>query len=109
MDLVRGLLAALGAGVAGFFGHLLAHDFVEVTPRLGRAIIQFSTRTLRETDRARYTEEWLADLDERSGVFAKLAHALGCFLCVRRIRKQSLKNSERNIVVRFQAGGPWVD
>jgi hypothetical protein len=104
MDLIKTVFAGLGAGVAGFIGHLLAHDFVEVTPKFAQAIIRLSTRLLTDSDRLRYSEEWLADLNERVGVFAKLTHAVGCLACVWRIRRQSLRNNDNNIVVRFEVG-----
>jgi hypothetical protein len=102
MDMIKALASAMGAGFAGFIGHLLAHDFVQLAPKFSRSIIQYSTRILSETDRVRYTEEWLADLEERSGVFSKFSHAIGCLLCVIRIRSQS--RAKPSVVVRFQAG-----
>jgi hypothetical protein len=105
MAMIEGFLSAFGAAVAGFFGHLLAHDFAEIAPKLSKSLVQKAAHSLENADRERYMEEWLADLNERTGVLAKLKHACGCIVCARRMRKQSLKQQARDIVLRFEVCG----
>jgi hypothetical protein len=105
MELMTSILTGLWAAVAAFFGHLVAHDFVEIVPKLSRAIIRRATRSLPKAAHERYTEEWLADLDERPGVFAKLKHACGCVLCVPNIRKQYVRHVFSTPAIRFEVCG----
>ena len=91
MQLIMGLVSALGAALAGFLGHVAAHDFCEASPRLCKKLINSAALRLAKETRDRYLEEWLADLEEREGVFSKFKHALDCLLCAGRMRRESSK------------------
>jgi len=108
MAMITDLLAAVGAAAAAFFGHLVAHDFTEIAPSIARALILSATRKLPKKIRQRYSEEWLADLNDRRGVLAKLGHSFGCVLCARRMRTQSIRAGLSKKKFRFQIGGVGI-
>jgi hypothetical protein len=107
MAMISNLIATLMAAIAGFIGHIAAHDFVDFVPTLTRRLIRTAVRRLPTSERDRYAEEWLSDLNERIGVFSKLNHAFGCVLCSRQMRSQSMKYSYQveNIRVDFASAG----
>ncbi|GAA2990781.1 hypothetical protein [Actinokineospora diospyrosa] len=77
----------------------------EVSPWLARKVLGWAARRLRPPDKAeRYTEEWLADLEEVPGKLTKLGWALGvAFLGVLRLRepKHSLDWTPRPVASPF--------
>lgn len=110
MELISSFVTAVSAGVAGFFGHLLAHDFAAFAPSLSRHLIKKAAGGLSKDDRARYAEEWLADLNERVGVLSKLKHVCGCMICARRMRRQSIWHRQTAVVFRLEiAGGEIIE
>src|SRR4051812_23750176 len=90
MELIAKLFGLVCVFFAGFFGHLAAHDFCSIAPRLSQRIVTFAVTLLPEGVRDRYREEWLADLSEQGGVIAKLIWSFGCAWCARRIGRRAL-------------------
>jgi hypothetical protein len=105
MAIIVDILTAITAVMAAFIGHIAAHDFVEFTPKLSRTLIRRATKRLPNRERARYREEWLADLNERVGVSAKFKHAFGCMISARRMSIEAARSNARNKVMRFQIPG----
>lgn len=87
MELLNAIFAPVVAFVSGFIGHLIAHDFCEVTPMLSRKIVNAAASILPASIRDRYLEEWRADLNDRPGTLAKLSWSIGCVLCARRLAR----------------------
>jgi hypothetical protein len=85
MEFLIGLFALIGSFLAGFFGHVLAHDFCEFTPRMCQKLIERAVSLLPEGDRDRYREEWLSHLNECAGVIKKFEHAGSCVLGAHRL------------------------
>jgi hypothetical protein len=56
---------------------LLLNEFMDWCPWLSERLIRRAARRLPDADRARYQEEWLAELGEVPGKLAPLAMALG--------------------------------
>ena len=54
-------------------------------PAIARRLIEIAVLKLPEEDRARWLEEWLADLDDLPGSFSKLSHGLGCLKAANRL------------------------
>lgn len=106
MEFLRWLFAIVSAGLAGFFGHLAAHDFCERSPTMARWIIAQAVAILSEEMRVRYSEEWLAHLAECDGVIAALAHAVGCVRCARKMNRQRLKAIVLRVGFNFKTVGP---
>jgi hypothetical protein len=86
LNSIIGWLVAFGAG---FFGHVVAHDFCEITPIISRKIIKAAASRLPTSIRERYREEWVADLQAQSGAVARLAWSLGCLWSARRMRREA--------------------
>jgi len=89
MELIVSLFAAIGAFLGTVAAHFVAHDAYSNCPRYARRLIERAARRLPPFERARYEEEWLADLEEREGVFAKFKHAFDCLLCARTLSSLS--------------------
>jgi hypothetical protein len=87
MGFLIGVFAMIGSFLVGVFGHVLAHDFCEFTPRMCRRLIERAANLLPEGDRARYTEEWLSHLNECPGVLAKFQHACTCLFGARSLAR----------------------
>jgi hypothetical protein len=85
MELIISALAAVCAFLGSIAAHFIAHDAYFKAPKYARRLIAHAARKLPPLDRARYEEEWLADLHERDGVLAKLRHAFECVLCARKL------------------------
>jgi hypothetical protein len=108
MHLITGVLSAIGVALIGLIGHIVAHDFCERTPALGRWLLSIATNWLPPSIRERYAEEWAAHLAERQGVIAKLHHAFGCLWCARRLRHQEFKGMTLRVSFNLPALGPVV-
>jgi len=105
MAFLNTILAAIGGFLAGFVGHVTAHDFCAAVPKWSQKLILLAVRRLEPRDRARYHEEWLADLEERPTVIAKLKHAIGCMRCARKMRQQSGSLSRLHVRLEFVGSG----
>jgi hypothetical protein len=90
MELIKSLLSLLCAGLAGFAGHIVAHDFCERSPTFARSLIRGAISLLPTNDRQRYSEEWLAHLNDCEGVISKFKHAFGCLACAYSMRRISI-------------------
>jgi hypothetical protein len=101
MGLLNSILEWLVAFGAGFFGHVVAHDFCEVTPMISRKIIEAAASRLPASIRERYREEWRADLQAQSGALAKLAWSLGCFRSAWRLRREASIDRSRRTTFNF--------
>jgi hypothetical protein len=77
------------AFAAGFFGHIVAHDFCEIAPMISQKIIEAAASCLPGSIHDRYLEEWRADLWDQPGALAKLWWSIGCLLSVYTLRRQS--------------------
>ena len=106
MEFMRWLFTVVSAGVAGFFGHIAAHDFCERSPSMARWIIGRAAMMLSEEMRVRYSEEWLAHLAECEGVLAKFSHAVGCVRCARQMNRHRLKAIVLRVGFNFATLGP---
>jgi len=84
MSSIVNWLVAFGAG---FFGHVVAHDFCEVTPMISQKIVEAAASQLPSSIRDRYLEEWRADLRDQTGALAKLKWSIGCLICATRMRQ----------------------
>ena len=110
MEFLSSILAGIGGFIAGFVGHITAHDFCAAVPKWSRALIVSAARRVARADRARYQEEWLADLEERPTVYSKLAHAFGCFRCAWKMRRQSPSQTSTAKKIRLEfVGSGGVD
>jgi hypothetical protein len=106
MAMISDLLSVLAAAMAAFFGHLAAHDFVELTPRISSSLVmRAASQFASASERERYCEQWLADLNDVSGVFAKFKYALGCLFSVPRMKAEARRLFEGSIVVRYEFPG----
>jgi hypothetical protein len=74
---------------AGFFGHVVAHDFCEVIPMISEKLINTAAALLPRSIAGRYREEWIADLHAQPGAFAKLIWAAGCLRSARRMQREA--------------------
>jgi hypothetical protein len=84
------LVAILGLVVS-----LLINEVGDVAPWLARQLLCWGARQLGSSDRAaRYTEEWLANLEHIPGKLTKLGHAVGVVvLGVPRLRRHYARQS----------------
>ena len=107
MELIGSIFGMVCAFVSGFVGHVVAHDFCEMVPMISKHLIQNAARALPESVRERHLEEWLADLNDCKGTFAKLKWACGCFLCAHRIRREARRDQlgAITVVVEFDGHG----
>ena len=87
MELISTLGAIIAGAAAAIVGHFVAHDLYEVAPRHAQRLLNHATRILPETDRERYTEEWLAHLQECTGVIGKFRHAVECLFMAWKLRE----------------------
>jgi len=87
MEYLIGLFAMIGSFFAGVFGNILAHDVCQLCPRMCRRLIDRAVRILPESDRARYSEEWLSHLNDCPGVFAQFSHASSCIIGAYRLNR----------------------
>jgi hypothetical protein len=85
MELITSAFAAVGAFIGTIAAHFIAHDAYSRCPRYARRLVKWAARQLPPFERERYEEEWLADLEERDGAFAKFKHAFECFLCAHKL------------------------
>jgi hypothetical protein len=95
MGLLNSIVGWLVAFGAGFFGHVVAHDFCEVTPMISSKIIEAAASRLPAAIRDRYREEWRADLRDQHGALAKLTWSFGCFISARRMRREVYQDQMR--------------
>jgi len=91
---------------AGFFGHVIAHDFCEVTPMVSQKIIEAAASRLPPPIRDRYLEEWRRDLQDQTGALAKLKWALGCVISTWKMRREATLDVMRrtSVEVTFENG-----
>lgn len=101
MGFLTSLLEWFVAFVAGFLGHVVAHDFCEVTPMISEKIIEAAASQLPVSIRDRYLDEWRADLWDQPGTIAKLEWAFGCFWSARRLRLQDARASWNRMSMGF--------
>jgi hypothetical protein len=88
MDFVIATFSIIGSFFGSIFGNILAHDFCEFTPKFCRQLIERAVHTFpNQTDRERYSEEWLAHLAECTGVIEQYTHAATCIFGARRLRR----------------------
>jgi hypothetical protein len=81
MELVITVCGYVCAFIVAVFAHVVAHDACTESPRYARRILERALRRMPAAERARFEEEWLADLRERNGAIAKFRHATECLLC----------------------------
>jgi hypothetical protein len=105
MELIISLCSAIGAFVGTIAAHFVAHDAYSQCPKYARRIIERAAKMLPAWQRARYEEEWLADLNDRLGVFAKFKHALECLLCARTLRRIAEHNPRPMVEVEIPGVG----
>lgn len=96
---VRAVVAAAGGGGVMNHGELVflvtavllplaISEFSDWCPRLAHWLVRWSARRLDDPDaRARYEEEWAANLDEVPGKLSRLLAALGYLVAVPRMRQ----------------------
>jgi hypothetical protein len=101
MGFLTSLLEWFVAFVAGFLGHVVAHDFCEVTPMISEKVIEAAASQLPVSIRDRYLDEWRADLWDQPGTIAKLKWAFGCFWSARRLRLQDACATRNRMSVGF--------
>ena len=101
MGTIISLLGFFGASIGAIIIHLIAHDVHSYCPRVARKLIDWAVLLLPPWAHERYSEEWLADLEQREGVFAKLRHSIECLLCAR----DQAETLRRKIVVFEFASG----
>jgi hypothetical protein len=85
MELILSICAGIGAFFGSIAAHFIAHDAYSRCPKYAQKLIERAVRKLPPFERIRYEEEWLADLNEREGVFAKFKHACECMLCAHKV------------------------
>jgi hypothetical protein len=87
MELISTFLAMLAGIGSAIVGHFVAHDLYHSAPRSARRLLRKAVRALPETERERYSEEWLAHLEECSGVISKFRHAIECRMMAWKLRQ----------------------
>jgi hypothetical protein len=95
VGLLNSIFEWLVAFGAGFFGHVVAHDFCVVTPMISEKIMEAAASHLPASIRERYCEEWRADLRDQHGALAKLTWSFGCFISALRMRRNVLLDQTR--------------
>jgi hypothetical protein len=105
MELIISLCAAIGAFIGTVAAHFVAHDAYSQCPRYARRLIERAAKNLPPLERLRYAEEWVADLEERDGVFAKFKHAFECLLCARTLRRIAERKPQTLPSMQFEAAG----
>jgi hypothetical protein len=85
MELITGIFGTIAAFFVAVAAHFVAHDAYSSAPRYARRLIERAVRALPESERDRYREEWLADLNERPSVLSKFHHAIECCICTRKL------------------------
>jgi hypothetical protein len=93
---------ALSAIILGAIGSIIAAEIVALAPILARWIIAIAVRSMEAAQQERYREEWLADLEERPGNFAKIWHALGCLSATMHLLPASRPSNPRTLVDRLR-------
>lgn len=101
MGFLNNILEYLAVFVAGFFGHVVAHDFCEVVPTISKKIVKAAASQLPASIRDRYLDEWLADLWDQPGAIAKLKWSLGCVLSATRMSREAKTAEAKQISVEF--------
>jgi hypothetical protein len=84
MAILIGLLSICGAIVAHMIASELYHHHA---PRLAVAILNRAVWFLPAEEQSRYLEEWTAHLHQQDGAFAKLLHAVQCWLAGRSLSR----------------------
>jgi hypothetical protein len=105
MELIYSALAAVFGFAGAIFAHLVAHDACSRAPRHARTLILRAAARLPAFEKARFEEEWLADLEEREGVFQKFKHAFECLLCARKLAEITKGNAPAYVEA-TATGGP---
>ena len=105
MELIISFCSVIGAFVGTLAAHFVAHDAYSQCPKYARRIIERAAKMLPAWERARYEEEWLADLNDRLGVFPKFKHAIECLLCARTLRRIAERHREPTIQVEIRGLG----
>ena len=85
MELITTFIGTVACFVVALAAHFIAHDAYSSAPRYACGLIERAVRALPAGDQARYREEWLADLNERSSMFSKFRHAVECYICARKL------------------------
>lgn len=101
MAFLNNILEYVAVFASGFFGHVVAHDFCEVTPMISKKIIEMAASRLPASIRDRYLEEWRVDLHDQGGALAKLMWSIGCFRSVFQLRRHSSTEFYRKASVEF--------
>jgi hypothetical protein len=110
MEFLTGVGGTIAALVAGFVGHVVAHDFCEVAPMLCRKLIEVAASWLPDAIRDRCSQEWQADLRDQPGTLAKMKWAAGCLLCARQMRREAaFDHNRRTSYVFGLEGGEKVE
>jgi hypothetical protein len=71
MDLITTMAGTILGWFVALAAHVVARDAYANAPRYAQRLIEAAIKSLPENDQARYCEEWLADLNERTGVLSK--------------------------------------
>jgi hypothetical protein len=93
------IIAVFFVGVIGAaLSQQLADELKAWTPWLVRRIIQFDVALLPQSQRERFSEEWMSHINEVPGEIGKLITALGFLLAVRKMRMIPLKAGRPRLV-----------
>jgi hypothetical protein len=95
MGVLSTLFGSVVAFVAGFFCHVVAHDFCEFAPMISKKLVEAAASRLPKSIRDRYLEEWRADLLDQPGAIAKLGWSIGCFRSAYRMQREARVADER--------------
>jgi len=87
MELISTFLAIVAGVGSAIIGHFVSHDLYDSAPRYARFLLEKAVRVLPESERERYSEEWLAHLEECKGVIPKFRHAIECRMTAWKLRQ----------------------
>ena len=106
MGLMTTVAVVGGALIGGVIVHLAAHDIAASARSFAAKLIGLAVKTLPKDSRSRYREEWLADLNDREGLLSKLLHAMGCFICARKVAR--IRHDAEPVSIEFTIQGETV-
>jgi hypothetical protein len=111
MDLITTMAGTILGWFVALAAHVVARDAYANAPRYAQRLIEAAIKSLPENDQARYCEEWLADLNERTGVLSKFQHAVECYICVRKVastcRAKRACVAATSVTVSGDMSGEW--
>jgi hypothetical protein len=102
------ILTWLFGGITSFLGNVLANDFCAAAPKMSEKIIAIAVRRFPDKVRARYLEQWHADLLDQPGAIAKIKWSIGCLVSAYKMRREVNLDSCRRLAFQVESSNGSV-